>query len=148
MKKIFTLLMIAACLVTLCGCGKKESLKESEISKKLSNMGFNVTDVTDRMEDSNISIVKTANNGKYQIEYYVFKNKENTKTAFDSNVALFEEDKEHKGRQKNKDNYDRYDQKNDYYYNVVSRVDNILIYVSINKDYKNDVKKVLNKLGF
>lgn len=148
MKKVFTLLMIAICLVTLCGCGRKEALKESDISAKLTEMGFNVTDLTDSMEDSNVSAVKTANNGKYQIEYYVFKSDETAKTAYDNNSALFKENKKFKGTEKKEDNYNRYEQKTDDYYNVVSRVGNKLIYVSINSDYKNDVKKVLNKLGF
>ena len=63
-------------------------------------------------------------------------------------MKTFEESKKYKGEKKSKDNYDKYIQKTDDYYNSVIRIDNTLLYVSINIDYKNDVKKVINKLGY
>ncbi len=148
MKKILKFLVVIAILVTLCGCGKKEALTDKELKDKLSNMGFNLHDITDSMEDSNISVVRTANNRKYQIEYYVFKSADTAKTAYENNMKMFEENKKYKGKKKSNDNYNKYIQKTDDYYNVITRIDNTLIYVSVNIDYKNDVNKVLNKLGY
>ena len=148
MKKLLTLIMVVICLITLCGCGKKQVLSDKDISSKLSQMGFSVNDVTSSMEDSNVNVVKTANNGKYQIEYYVFKSEQMAKTAYDNNIAMFKDNKKYKGNERSKDGYNRYDQKTDDYYNVVSRLGNTLVYASVNIDYKNDLKKVLNKLNF
>ena len=148
MKKIIKFLVVIAILVTLCGCGKKEALTDNELKDKLSKMGFNLNNITDSMEDSNISVVRTANNRKYQIEYYVFKSSDTAKTAYENNMKMFEENKKYKGKKKNGDNYNKYIQKTDDYYNVVTRIDNTLIYASVNIDYKGDVNKVLNKLGY
>lgn len=147
MKKL-TIFMLVICVFMMSACGKKVALSDAEISSKLTSLGFDVNDVTEGMEDSNISVVRTANNGKYQIEYYVFKSEEASKKAYKNNVNMFVEDKKHKGTSKKQDNYDKYVQKTESYYNSVVRTGKTLIYISVNIDYKNDVNKVLNKLGY
>ena len=111
-------------------------------------MGFDVNEITDSIEDSNISVVRTANNRMYQIEYYVFKNEESAKLAFENNMKMFKANKKYKGKLKSAENYDKYIQETNDYYNVVSRNKNILIYVSVNIDNKKDIKKVLDELGY
>ncbi len=148
MKKILMVLMLVLCAFTLTACGKKEALSDNDMKTKLAELGFDVNDLTSYMEDPNVKVVRSANNGKYQIEYYVFKTNDTAKSAYDGNVKTFEESKKYKGEKKSKDNYDKYIQKTDDYYNSVIRIDNTLLYVSINIDYKNDVKKVINKLGY
>lgn len=147
MKKL-TVLILVVCVFMMSACGKKVALNDAEISSRLTNLGFDVNDISDSMEDSNINIVRTANNGKYQIEYYVFKSENAAKKAYKNNVNMFAADKEHKGSSKKQDNYDKYTQKTNSYYNSVVRTGKTLIYVSVNVDYKNDVNKVLNKLGY
>ena len=148
MKKILMILMLVLCTFALTACGKKEALSDNDMKNKLVELGFDVNDLTSYMEDSNVKVVRSANNGKYQIEYYVFKTNDNAKSAYEGNVKTFEENKKYKGEKKSKDNYDKYIQKTDDYYNSVIRIDNTLLYVSINIGYKNDVKKVINKLGY
>lgn len=148
MKKVLTVVMIFVCLVTLTGCGKKVALSNEKMTSKLNELGFDVKDITDSMEDSNVNVVKTANNGKYQIEYYIFKSQETAKKAYDSNKKMLSASKKYKGKADNKDNYNKYVQETDSSYNSIIRIDNTLVYVSVNIDYKKNVKKVLNELGY
>ncbi len=148
MKRIFTCVILVMCVLVLCACGNKKVISNEDLTSKLTQMGFDVNDITDVMEDTNIKTVKTANNRMYQIDYYVFKSDELAKKAYSSNVEMFEKNKKNKGNKKSKENYDKYEQTTNDYYNVVSRIDNTLIYVSVNVSHKKDVKKVLRKLNF
>lgn len=148
MKKILIILTMICALFMFSACGNKDVLSDSKMVSKLQEEGFNVNDITSSMEDSSIKVVRTANNGKYQFEYYIFKSEENAKNAYKNNSDLFKENKDFKGSEKHGDNYDEYVQETDDYYNKVVRVDKTLVYVSVNIDYKNNINKVLNKLGF
>lgn len=148
MKRILKFLVVIFVLFTLSACGGKTALTDNEIKGKLTEMGFDVNEITDSIEDSNISVVRTANNRTYQIEYYIFKNDETAKLAFENNMKMFKANKKYEGKLKSDDNYDKYVQETNDYYNVVSRNKNILIYVSVNIDNKKDIKKVLNELGY
>lgn len=148
MKKALKIIVAIMIVFILTACGTKKALSDDELKTKLTQIGFDVNEITSSIEDSNISVVRTANNGKYQIEYYVFKNEDTAKTAYKNNVKMFSSNKKYAGKQKNDDNYNKYVQETDDYYNVVTRVKDTLVYVSVNIDYKRDIKKVLNKLGY
>lgn len=148
MKKILIIFMLVLSLFILSACGKKEALTDKQLTSELTELGFDVNDITDSMEDSNISTVKTANNRVYQIEYYIFKSEDAAKTAYKNNVKLFSSNKKYEGKEENKDNYEKYTQETDLYYNSVVRIDNTIIYVSVNINHKKDVKNVLSKLGY
>ena len=99
------------------------------------------------MEDKNIKSVITANNGKYQIEFFTFNSKKNAKEAYNTNVKSFLANKNVK-KEKNEDNYDKFTQELSDTYNVVIRLDNTLLYSSINLEYKNDLNKIIKKLNY
>ena len=148
MKKTLTIIMLLACIFTLTACGKNMNVKESDMTNELTKMGFDVNDITDSIEDSDIKMVKTANNRKYQLEYYVFKTEETAKKAYKNNANVFKARKKYKGKEKSSAGYDCYIQTTDAYYNRVERIKNKLVYVSVSLNYKSDVKKTLSKIGF
>lgn len=148
MKKILTIALLLVCIFTLTACGKDMNVKESDMTNKLTEMGFDVNDITDSIEDPDIKMVKTANNRKYQFEYYVFKTEETAKKAYKNNAKVFKANEKYKGKETNNTNYDCYIQKTDTYYNRVERIKNKLVYVSVSLNYKGDVKKTLSKIGF
>lgn len=147
MKKIIKILMFLFIIVALSGCGSKKVLKPSDVQNKLSSLGFSINDITNYMEDKNIKSVITANNGKYQIEFFTFNSKKNAKEAYNTNVKSFLANKNVK-KEKNEDNYDKFTQKLSDTYNVVIRLDNTLLYSSINLEYKNDLNKIIKKLNY
>ena len=134
-------------IVALSGCGSKKVLKPSDVQNKLSSLGFSINDITNYMEDKNIKSVITANNGKYQIEFFTFNSKKNAKEAYNTNVKSFLANKNVK-KEKNEDNYDKFTQELSDTYNVVIRLDNTLLYSSINLEYKNDLNKIIKKLNY
>ncbi len=147
MKKIIKILMFLFIIVALSGCGSKKVLKPSDVQNRLSSLGFSINDITNYMEDKNIKSVITANNGKYQIEFFTFNSKKNAKEAYNTNVKSFLANKNVK-KEKNEDNYDKFTQELSDTYNVVIRLDNTLLYSSINLEYKNDLNKVIKKLNY
>lgn len=147
MKKIIKLFTCLLIIVTLSGCGSKKALKSNDIKNKLSNLGFTINDVTSYMEDKNIKNVITANNGKYQIEFYTFDSKKDAKKAYETNVKNFSINKKNK-KEKHKDNYDKFTQELSDTYNMVIRLNNTLLYSSINLEYKRDLNKTIKNLGY
>lgn len=147
MKKIIKLFTCLLIIVTLSGCGSKKALKSNDIKNKLSNLGFTINDVTSYMEDENIKNVITANNGKYQIEFYTFDSKEDAKKAYETNVKNFTINKKNK-KEKHEDNYDKFTQELSDTYNMVIRLNNTLLYSSINLEYKRDLNKTIKNLGY
>ena len=144
MKKV--LIMIFT-LFTLCACGVEKVKNEKDINERLGNEGFVVNDVTSQMNDKRISYVAAANNNKYQIEYYVFNETSDVNEAYQGNVESFNANGK-KGTEKTKKGYTIYIQKLSDKYSVVIKDGKILIYSSVNIEYKKDLKKVLNKLGY
>ncbi len=148
LKKLAKVLLVITMLFTLTACGEKEAVSGDDFNSIMREEGFYVSDITDEMEDSDISQVLTANNTSFQIEFYVFKSEDTAKAAFTSNKEMFEANEDYEGKEKNEDTYDEYIQETEDYYNVLKRVGKTLLYVSVNVDYKSDVKSIIKKLGY
>jgi len=149
MKKSIKVLIAFVLIVLLSGCGAKKGLSKKEINNKLFGLGFDIYDVTDKIEDKSVKTVLSANyKGKYQIEYYAFDNEDSAEKAFKSNKNELIKSNGDKGKTKSGSNYDRYIQQLSDKYIVVTRVDNTLVYVFSNIDYKKDIKKVLKKINY
>lgn len=149
MKKILVLFTMIFSLFIITGCVSKSVLTDNELTNKLRQNGYEVNDISNEIEDSNIKSVKNANyKNKYQIEYYIFISDEICKKAYDNNSNNFKQNIKFKGKEKKSSNYSRYDQQTNDNYNVIARKGNTLIYVSVNVDYKSNIKKTLKKLGY
>lgn len=142
----------AICLVlvlfTLTACGEVKELSEKEISKALEKDGFLLNDFTSQIEDRKMKKAVVANNGVYQMEYYIFTDEAAAKEAYKNNKKAFVDLNKTKGKEKNKDNYDKYTQKLSDTYNSVIRVGKTIIYASIDTRNKKDFNKVLDKLNY
>ena len=125
-----------------------EEITANDFNQIMREEGFYVTDISDEMEDTNISNVYTANNKELQIEFYVFKSNDIAKQAYESNKDMFVQNKDYEGKEKSDDDYNEYTQETEDYYNVLKRVGKTLLYASVNVDYKGDVKSAINKLGY
>lgn len=147
MKKFCKYLTLILIILTLSACGEKKVLSTSEVLDELYDKGFTVIDVTSQMEDKNITHVSSANNGNYQVEYYVFTSEEKAKKAYESNKEAFENNKT-KGKEKNGKTYQKYTQKLSDTYNILVTTNNILIYSSVNIEYKNDLNRLIKDLGY
>lgn len=150
MKKIILGIITIFIMLLLTGCGNRKALTNNEFSEILGLEGFAITDVTALMEDENIEVLAAANNNNYQLEYHIYKTTAAAKKAYEGNKKSFETYK--KGNNKEKslsgNNYDKYTLELSDEYKVVSRIDNTLVYASINLEYKKDLNIILDKLGY
>ena len=147
MKKVFKFIICILLIITLNGCGKKESLNKDTFYNELSALGFGVVDVTGQMEDKSVKTLYTANNGKYQFEFYVFDNSENALNAFNGNKDYLTQ-KKGKEKEITKEEYNKFISVKDNEYNVIVRLKETLIFTSINSEYKKDFEKVLSDIGY
>lgn len=149
MKKIIRIVCCLVLLLGLTACGQtKEVVKEKDFKDTLREQGFSITDVTNQMEDKTIKNVTVANNGKYQMEYYEFKDDKTAIEAYKNNMKTFKEKRKDYGKETKKDNYNNFTQELSDTYNSVTRVGNTLLYASINIEYKKEFKKVLKSLNY
>lgn len=149
MKKIFKLFTLMFLFILLSGCAnEKKALTKEEFTKKLTDQGFIVNDVTMQIEDENINFVASANNNLYQIEVYVFKDAKFAKDAYKTNKESFINLSKQKGSEKISDDYEKYTQSLTDTYNMVIRVDNTLVYSVVNKEYKKSLNKVIKNIGY
>lgn len=148
MKKILKCVVCILIVLCLSACGKKVEMKSNDLANELSNLGFDVTDITSQLEDDNIKKVYAANNKKYQMEIYIFKNENDAKKAYTTNKATFIDIYKSKYDEDVKDTYEAFYQEADGKYNQLSRVGSTFVYASVNVEYKKDVKKSIKRLGY
>lgn len=150
MKKIVKLLLCFIILFTLAGCSNKKGMSASEFEKKLNNDGYYVSDITNENIGSKTKKVLIANNKKYQVEYYEYKDKTSCKDAYKSNKKLFKryKKKSSKENETNAKDYDFYSLDLDDEYLAIARSGNTLIYTWANKEYKKDLQKLFKKLNY
>ena len=148
MKKFIKLLVILPVIFILTGCGKdKTIIKSNDMSKKMGELGFLVSDGTEMFEDEEILKVLSFNNGKYQMEYHEYKTEEKAKESYNGNKNYFDLENK-KGKETKKDNYDKYVQETKEEYHSLTRVGNTFLYVSASIEYKDEIEKVLKELNY
>ena len=147
MKKFFKLFLTVIIILLACSCTKKASSSE-DISKVLNENGYIIKDETNLIEDNNIEKLYIVTNNKYQFEYHVYKEKSVAKEKYESNKIELKENSNKNITEKNKEDYDKLIQEHSDKYTVIVRNKKILLYSSINSEYKKEFKKILKKLGY
>lgn len=157
MKKLKSLLAVALCLVCLLGfsgCGKnKTPVSADEFCTKLEAKGFYVTDSTSsysQYKEITESYIALSPDYKYQIEFIVADSVSNASYLYNTNKSKFELSKGNFSKNKSIEmaNYATYTMVSNGKYQVVSRIDNTLVYVNVDEAYKDDVQSILNELGY
>lgn len=157
MKKfnLFIGILISIGIMGMAGCGTDKSPITADIfADKMKEAGLEVKNQSeDTMAELGASEGKVAFEGEnYQIEFVSFKQEEEAKSLYDMAQGKLEEAyKSETGTvktSKSNGNYVSYKLSiNDKYY-VISRIGNTLVYSATNGDYKNQVKKLVEDLGY
>ena len=156
MKKIFKKVLLCtitlATLFVLTGC-TKVALTAEQYKDKMEKLDFDVEDVTSQYKYSNM--VKTGyvaiKAGKiFQIEFYELRTESDAVSMYNTNKQKFENEKGSSSINTNVEgkNYSKYTLTTGGKYKVVCRVENTLIYLNVDDEYKNEVKQVLDSLGY
>lgn len=150
MGKKLGLLLCILVLFVLTGCGKKEVLTAEKFEEVLTKEGFSVTDVTSALDDKTIKSVLTANNGIYQVEFYVTENDKRAKEIYENNRNVFKENETKSSKQKeiSKTDYEKYTFELENQYEVIIRNKNTMVYASLNSDNKKSLNKIIDKLNY
>ena len=153
MKKIkIVVLLIFALLLTACGNSKK-ALTSIEFKNIMENENFSIIDAIDQfngfteMKEAYIALEENKN---YQIEFYVMDSDDNAVKLYEYNKESFEASKGSMSAYTNFDlkNTNRYTLNTNGEFKLLSRIDNTMIYLDVNSEYKDEVMNILKKLGY
>ena len=126
MKKVFKITLVICLVIILSGCGNKKIVTSDKFYNTYSKLNYVINEVTEQTEDESIKKIITANNMKYQIEYFEFDSIDNAKKSFESNKKSFERISDN-NNYTSKNNYEKFTQEEKDKFNVIVRVDNTLI---------------------
>jgi len=152
--KNFKIIMILSALIILAlvftGCGNKTALTADGFKSTMESKGFTVKDATGQFGKGIVDKVYIALNKNYQIEFYSVPSEEQAINAFNQNKANFEKLKS--SANVNTDvslgNSSKYTLNSGGKYNVVSRISNTFIYLSVDSANKSEVDTILKDLGY
>lgn len=155
MNKKISLVILIIMLFILSACNTKEERKPiSSDSFKLvaEDDDYTVKDVTDTLKNKKgikeaiVASVKT----DYQIEYYVLDDNEIAQKMYTRNKNRFENVKSSldKAEVTETDNYSEYKVTSRNRYMLVCKIDNTLIYASVEEKYKDNVTNLIKRLGY
>lgn len=156
MKRVKQLLMGLMCFVvlfTLTGCGNKTAITSDDFKSKMESSGYTVQEATNQMSDYDyIKQVYTAisSDSTYQIEFYELSDNDYASSFFNNNKKTFEDSKSSGSTETSVsvDNNEKYTLTTNGKFKVVSRIDNTVIYLNVDDNYKSSVKDVLKNLGY
>lgn len=156
MKKLFknlvlcTFLFVAVLILTGCS---KTALTPEYFKTKMSSKGYRVVDVTSQYS-SQIALktgyIAIKPDDSYQMEFYELVDDGVATSMFNNNKNIFENSKATSSAETsvNGSNFNKYTLSTGGQYKVVCRVDNTLLYLNVPSKYKDDIKKVLDDLGY
>lgn len=152
MKKLRFCFLFAILLV-LAACNLAEPKEPITADKFISVMeenGFTVQDAADQFEEGVVEAVHIANNGNYQIEFYIVPSVEQAQSAFAQNIEAFKS--MDSGVSSNSTvqlaNYSFFEQSSKTSFQCVSRIDNTFVYLNIPAEYKKEAKDIIQELGY
>lgn len=151
MKKIRLFCIIFVCVLIsaiLVGCGKKTALTPDEFKTTLEGKGYTVTDtVVENTEKVFIAINST---NEYQIEFFKVGTESQAISAFNTNKSDFESQKGSISSEVSVElnNYAKYNLSTNTEYKVISRIDTTFIYVNAPVQFKDEIKTVLDSIGY
>ena len=145
------ILLTVSVLLTGCGLKEKEPIDDEIFNKIMTNEGFKVVDVEQQFEQYGYfedSYVATNNN--YQIEFYELENDRYAIEFYNTNKNIFENQKggTYVDSHIDLDKVNKYTLTTDKEYKVISRIEDTVVYLNVDKKYKEEVNNILGKLGY
>lgn len=130
---------------------EKIALTSDEFVNTFQSKGYEIVNITDQYSDyAYIQNAYIAHNGKYKIEFYNIENSDYATSFFNYNKTLFEESKGsvNSSSSANMNNYSKYTLDTNGKYKVVSRIDNTVIYINADNEFKKEIKEILDEIDY
>lgn len=153
MKK-FKILMLTVFALLLTACGvKKEAIDDEEFNRIMSNERFTVEnrekefDENEYVEDILLAIQEDNN---YEIVFLELESDSYAKKSYELAKKFIEPFKEGTSNytEVNLANNSKYTLTTEDIYFVIARVEDTIIFLEVDKEYKAEVTDILNKLGY
>ena len=150
MKKIILFLISMALVFSITGCKAKKAITAEEFKSKMTQEGYQIADISEKYAGKGAKAVLIAMKDGYQIEFYVTENKDYAVGSYNLNKEKIEKTKGNSmvETQKSIGNVSKYTLKSNSSYKVVSRVGETFIYLNVPGSKTEEVKEILNKLGY
>lgn len=153
MRKVIVGVLLIIMMVVLVGCGERKARTAENFKTNMVNHGYTVQDETYLFSYAGYvekAYIAKDSSLKYQIEFYELSDIESAKYFYNYNKEIFETSKTSASMYKsvNVANYEKYTLQTDGKYKVISRIDNTVIYLDVDSQYKNAVDDVLEGLGY
>lgn len=147
--KAVRLLCFIFCIMLISGCDKKVIYADL-FREKMEEKGYIVDDVTTTTNEEAVidALIAYEKDYNYKIEFIVFKSESIAKLNFASNRNYFQDTYEIEGKEESYNNYSLFIQETDEKYNKLSRINDTMIYISVDKKYKNEVENIIKELGY
>lgn len=159
-RKLALALGLVGLIASLSGCGlKKTAITAEEFSSKMEDEGYQMVDITNQYEEVENALLAMNLDDGYKIEYYNFADEDSARTAYNQTANKFDKQYNVKmmsmnltfnhsqslyftGQGKDADG-----NKLESYVHI-SRVDDTMILVVADKEYRDDIKAIIKELGY
>ena len=150
MMKLLKSSLLILFLLSITGCGMKKVMYEKEFKEFFKDTDYVVMDVDDKVDSSDVlnAIVAIKSDDSYKIEYYLFKDSSSSRTTYYNNRDYIKENVDGIRKEISGKNYQAFYFTNNEFYKVVERVDNSLIFINADRNYKREIDKLLESMGY
>ena len=159
MKKTLIIIGIIIVILFIIGLLAFNSLNKEKVSisadtfnTTLESKDYVITDTTSQFAQYGNYMVKSyvAQKSGYQIEFYELSSEENAISMYNTNKTKFESQKTNTSTYAtvSMNNYATYSLITNGKYKYLSRIDNTLVYVDVDENYKDPVKEVMEEIGY
>ena len=148
------MLVIGGVIFTLISVFNKEKtpMFAEDFYSIMEERGYTMTDATSQFDQYTNYIKKAyiAQNTDYQIEFYELSNEENAISMYNTNKSKFESQKSnvYSHATTNMKNYSTYALTANGKYKYISRIDNTMIYLDVDEEYKDPIKNLMKEIGY
>lgn len=149
-KKIAVVLLVGVSLLLMTACAAKEALAVTAFNEIMGEAGYSIKDVTETINVDYVETISLAVKEDYQLEFYVFDDKDSAVSVFEQSRSVFEANAGDVSATlaKNIGNYNFYSSNSDGIYRMVARIDNTMLYVVADAAYKEEITKMVKELGY
>lgn len=159
-RKLALALGLVGLIASLSGCGlKKTAITADEFSSKMEDEGYQMVDITNQYEEVENALLAMNLDDGYKIEYYNFADEDSARTAYNQTANKFDKKYNVKMMSMNL----TFNHSQSFYftgqgkdadgnklesYVHISRVDDTMILVVADKEYRDDIKAIIKELGY
>ena len=149
-KVIFLLILVI--LLSACSTNK-EAVDSNEFKNIMRDNNYYVVNPKEQFSEYDYiidSYIAIDSNKKYQIEFYELEDDANAIAFYDYNKDIFEASRTTSSvyTDVNLSNNSKYTLTNEDSYKVLSRIDNTVIYINVDEEFKDEIISILKKLGY